>query len=143
MYCYTCKTGQYAIRVCIPLNVKSTRSPGQRYRSIPCNLLTRRWHRAHSAFGQVWGAFSKCYGSIRGSSGCRNPGSRQRRHDSGHPNGSEVFMAASANKSLEAICNVINNLNAVFFFPKLKIYILGYFDPTNILFDNKNKYFFG
>ena len=32
---------------------------------------------------------------------------------------------------------------AVKFFPKQNYFIFGYFDPTNIFFDNKNKYFFG
>ena len=36
-----------------------------------------------------------------------------------------------------------DGLLALKFFAKLNYFIFGYFDPTNILFDNKNKYFLG
>ena len=38
---------------------------------------------------------------------------------------------------------LVNTSAAVKFFSKLNIIIFGYFDPINIFFDNKNKYFSG
>ena len=50
-----------------------------------------------------------------------------------------MYYLSSKSKSL--VCTSASA--AVKFFSKLNYFIFGYFDPTNIFFNNKNKYFLG
>ena len=53
-----------------------------------------------------------------------------------------TFDAEGSLRSSIAAIDRAHGYRAVKFFSKLNNFIFGYFDPINIVHDNKNKYFF-